>query len=756
MASIIELIKNIRNARLGKDVRESIASAIEQTYEDATEKGSSNMEVAQARGTFNTLRERLNNSDSVKASKQEVDIANNNLQNQINSLASGSPLVASSVSEMTDTTRVYVNTTDGHWYWHDGTTWQDGGAYQTAENSNAVNQLINFIDKGSVNLYDKRDLSWTRANFDSVPLNLKAEKYIISLVSTGTSGTFTVQFRNDTTIVASKILNNQDFNVRNSFDIELSSDINNFRIWNDVACEIKDIMIIPYYFGNLDYIKSNISNQEVIDLINNNFNYVDNIIIDKLENDLGEVIDITDDAEDSEYGYYAAKKFNKTYLYTQSGSSNYHKDYSVSFNEHYKVSLYKPTSGSIYPIFFTDDDLNVIDYLTTNVSDQATEFDFTIPYGATKLLISHRVGNSYPLSIKKYIYKDLNTVVKDINSGIPTYYKEHLNSKIDEINALEQNIGVNGDTVGFITDIHVPSNSMNSPYLLKEIYNKTNLSMVFDGGDSAFGSSSVINTKELAISELYESINSFNVALNNRIIRNVGNHDNNGYGAYYQEQVRIEPNELFGILFKRQTDKVVYDENNPYGNYCYYDNEKQKIRYIILSTEETGEKKGFSVACTEWLVNKAFVFPTSGWSVAIFTHQPIKDNNNYYRHREMFKALNNGTTFNWEDTYGTAVYNIHADFTGNKQANVLFVACGHMHQDGIGIDNNVVYFQTTCDAHYNDDYSQLGYRRDAGTVYEQAFDIICINKQTKHIDLVRVGAGNNRGFTYGTIPSIDE
>lgn len=52
------------------------------------------------------------------------------LQTQITAVASGSPLVASSVSEMTDTTRVYVNTTNGHWYWHDGTTWQDGGVYQ--------------------------------------------------------------------------------------------------------------------------------------------------------------------------------------------------------------------------------------------------------------------------------------------------------------------------------------------------------------------------------------------------------------------------------------------------------------------------------------------------------------------------------------------------------------------------------------------------------------------------------------------------
>lgn len=38
MSNITELINNIRNAIFGKDVRESIAGAIEQIYKDASEK----------------------------------------------------------------------------------------------------------------------------------------------------------------------------------------------------------------------------------------------------------------------------------------------------------------------------------------------------------------------------------------------------------------------------------------------------------------------------------------------------------------------------------------------------------------------------------------------------------------------------------------------------------------------------------------------------------------------------------------------
>lgn len=45
------------------------------------------MEVSEARGNFETLKDRLNNSDNKKADRAEID----NLQSKVNSLASGSP-----------------------------------------------------------------------------------------------------------------------------------------------------------------------------------------------------------------------------------------------------------------------------------------------------------------------------------------------------------------------------------------------------------------------------------------------------------------------------------------------------------------------------------------------------------------------------------------------------------------------------------------------------------------------------------------
>ena len=89
----------------------------------------------------NTLTNELNN----KATKAEVQ-----------SLASGSPLVASSISDMADTSRVYVNTTDGHWYYYNGNAWTDGGIYQATSIQTDFDNLMNNINLPNKQLYGNK------------------------------------------------------------------------------------------------------------------------------------------------------------------------------------------------------------------------------------------------------------------------------------------------------------------------------------------------------------------------------------------------------------------------------------------------------------------------------------------------------------------------------------------------------------------------------------------------------------------------
>ena len=52
------------------------------------------------------------------------------MNNKIDLATTGSPIAVASVDDMTDTDKVYVNTTDGKWYYYDGDSWEIGGTYQ--------------------------------------------------------------------------------------------------------------------------------------------------------------------------------------------------------------------------------------------------------------------------------------------------------------------------------------------------------------------------------------------------------------------------------------------------------------------------------------------------------------------------------------------------------------------------------------------------------------------------------------------------
>lgn len=103
------------------------------------------------------------NTNTTNISNEMVTRANavTNLQSQINGLASGNPLVTSSTSGMTDTSKVYVNTTDGKWYYYDGTNWTAGGTYQStgiAENSISAIEVDNYLKNYFFEKIKKEDL----------------------------------------------------------------------------------------------------------------------------------------------------------------------------------------------------------------------------------------------------------------------------------------------------------------------------------------------------------------------------------------------------------------------------------------------------------------------------------------------------------------------------------------------------------------------------------------------------------------------
>ena len=123
--------------------------------------------------------------------RNEVNEDIEEIRNVVTNVASGSPLVASSTSEMTNTSRIYINTTDGKWYYYNGTNWQIGGDYQSSGISN-----------NSISIYKLDDL--LQSNFDinySKPLEL------------GTA--YTGYYKNDGTITENESFINFHYNLVN-------------------------------------------------------------------------------------------------------------------------------------------------------------------------------------------------------------------------------------------------------------------------------------------------------------------------------------------------------------------------------------------------------------------------------------------------------------------------------------------------------------------------------------------------------------
>ena len=102
-----------------------------------------------------------------------------NLQTQISGLASGSPTAVDNISDMTDTSKIYVLTTDGYWYYYNSTTeqWTKGDEYQSADLGDAAKEQLNNIE-------NKISYDDTRNNifygFNKIPFEKEYGYYINS------------------------------------------------------------------------------------------------------------------------------------------------------------------------------------------------------------------------------------------------------------------------------------------------------------------------------------------------------------------------------------------------------------------------------------------------------------------------------------------------------------------------------------------------------------------------------------------------
>ena len=542
---------------------------------------------------------------------------------QIGNLTSATPLVAASVAGMTNTSRIYVNTSDGKWYYYDGDSWEIGGTYEATSSDIEINELdarIGENDETTTTL----DLSGYRTD---------------GCINT------------DSTSVGNEIvLGNQNY--FSLFTIP-SKYLDKF----EIKFRIKDTNSTKTYYAFTDS---------------------DNIVLS-----MGQYSGT--DGESKTVTVTAPVNTSKFYFWSYANSNNYK---------------------------------------------------------------THSACKKYELIS---IMDEINTIKEEYQSNpIPSYYKENdwLDNKIASIK--EKSVIAKGVTFGFITDFHFNANSLNSKYLLREVFDKTSVNFAIAGGDYPANYGNVDDLKNSG--KLLLDYVRYN---DDKVLPMHGNHDFSATSS--DGQVSISNKYAYDYIIRPVEGQI---NSQPGKMYWYKDIEAQKVRIICIdgwenyppvSNPNNTVQAWITQQQYDWFIN--LLNTSDGYSVVVISHSALNSGMDGYTGthapiHELIKAFKNRTTYSFSRT-GTLLdgetysISINADFS-NRTGDFVCVISGHSHIDESLTVDGILNISTTCDAHYSND----GHGAAVNTVTEQAFDIFCIDTEAKTINAVRIGRGSNRNWSY--------
>lgn len=148
-----ELQNYINNYFDNLDVQEEIDKKLDEMAEDGS---LTNLISSYIDPMFSQLESNVTNQLSVQNTRIDNQNATiDELSVKINAVTNQNPIPVSSTSDMTDTTKVYLNTTNGYWYYYDGTNWTQGGIYQSTIDNNLTKQDTFLRDEKLNNLFGK-------------------------------------------------------------------------------------------------------------------------------------------------------------------------------------------------------------------------------------------------------------------------------------------------------------------------------------------------------------------------------------------------------------------------------------------------------------------------------------------------------------------------------------------------------------------------------------------------------------------------
>lgn len=305
-----------------------------------------------------------------------------------------------------------------------------------------------------------------------------------------------------------------------------------------------------------------------------------------------------------------------------------------------------------------------------------------------------------------------NKILKE-SGTIPGYYFEnsYIQNKLSTLRTLINDSDGNYDAFVYCTDQHWSLNAQRSPDLIAYIMRNMKMPRLFMGGDYDSGID-------------LPGINAFRDGFKGHIYDIVGNHEYQNYIRYdYSdgpEALTVTGTMIWAYLNAKMTDCVIGSAER---NYYYVDNQPQKMRYIVLNDWAEGPVYQFEQTQIDWF-DSALADMPSGYTAVVFIHA--------------ISSVDHDTG----DLLKNYAYNDVQAVVDQYVGKVAAVFGGHTHFDGMGkTDGGVPVFVTTCDKYIplvgDDDY--LTDKRTVGTITEQAFDIVVIDKKNTLVSAVRIG-----------------
>lgn len=305
-------------------------------------------------------------------------------------------------------------------------------------------------------------------------------------------------------------------------------------------------------------------------------------------------------------------------------------------------------------------------------------------------------------------------------SDIPNYYfdNNYLDERTKAINDAIADCSGGAESFFWITDIHWEPdlNTRRSPALIKYIASQTGIDKILNGGDT--GNSQVIC--ENAIAQLKRAIGA------NKVYTVTGNHEINDASRYERPFMRVAD------VLRGHNSDIVYGDGDK--SYFYFDNVNSRTRYIGLSSYRLFLDNDYESSYTEeqlqWFKNVALDVQ-SGWIIIIFTHS-------LYQVRNPSDEIVTGPS-------GANAF-IDAIEKHNGNGKIACVLIGHSHRDRIHIgESGVPYIISASDRHAPHK-GDINVGRAPGTVSEQHFEAVVIDRGKRQIKLFSIGANARNGY----------